>query len=342
MLAIPAGDCFRPGAAGRAGRPSGLLSDIAAGAAVLRRSPVALRLVGADVMCSVVYGMQTVLLLLVARRSGLGLHGYGYLFAAIGVGALAGTALASRALRHPSQRKVLADMLAAVGLPMLLLAVVRGPAPALILVAVTGAGAVLVEILTETGLQRMLPPEVFGRAYGLALPAALAGIALGSLIAPLLVTALGTTGALIACGAAAPVYALTLPRMAAAAGAPAASQPVAAGRVAAGRVGAGGVGAGRVGAGGVDAGRVVLAESMLGRSGRRPRRRPRCWPPWRARGGERPAPGRGAVEPPPGARDRPAARAGRGAPGRQFRCRYRDTFRYAWYLRVITTAPAGG
>ena len=84
----------------------------------------------------------------------------------------------------------------------------------------------LVEILTETGLQRMLPPEVFGRAYGLALPAALAGIALGSLIAPLLVTALGTTGALIACGAAAPVYALTLPRMAAAAGAPAADQPI--------------------------------------------------------------------------------------------------------------------
>ena len=226
VLAIPAGDCFRPGAGGRGGRPSGLLSGIAAGAAVLRRSPSALRLVGADIMCSVVYGMQTVLLLLVARRSGLGLHGYGYLFAALGVGALAGTALASRALRHPNQRAVLADMLAAVGLPMLLLAVTRGPAVALILVAFTGAGAVLVEILTETGLQRMLPPEVFGRAYGLALPAALAGIALGSLIAPLLVTALGTTGALIACGAAAPVYALTLPRMAAAAGAPAADQPI--------------------------------------------------------------------------------------------------------------------
>jgi predicted MFS family arabinose efflux permease len=225
VLAIPAGACFRPGAGGRGARPAGLVSGIAAGAAVLRRSPGALRLVGADIMCSVVYGMQTVLLLLVARRSGLGLHGYGYLFAALGVGALAGTALASRALRHSNQRAVLADALAAVGLPMLLLAVARGPAVALILIAVTGTGAILVEILTETGLQRMLPPEVFGRAYGLALPAALAGIALGSLIAPLLVSALGTTGALIACGAAAPVYALTLPRLAVAAGAPAADQP---------------------------------------------------------------------------------------------------------------------
>src|SRR6185437_12929063 len=88
------------------------------------------------------------------------------------------------------------------------------PVLALILVAVTGAGAILVEILTETGLQRMLPAELFGRAYGLALPAAIAGIAIGSLIAPLLVSALGITGALFACGAAAPVFALTLPRMA--------------------------------------------------------------------------------------------------------------------------------
>lgn len=47
----------------------------------------------------------------------------------------------------------------------------------------TGMGALLVEILTETGLQRILGDSVFGRAYGLALPAALGGILVGSLIA---------------------------------------------------------------------------------------------------------------------------------------------------------------
>jgi len=77
VLAIPAGAAFRPPAEVRAGHHSGLLSEIAAGAAALRRSPSAVGLVGADIVCSVVYGMQTVLLLLVARRSGLGLHGYG-------------------------------------------------------------------------------------------------------------------------------------------------------------------------------------------------------------------------------------------------------------------------
>jgi len=60
---------------------------------------------------------------------------------------------------------------------------------------------VLVEISTETALQRSLPDEVFGRAYGIALPAAIAGIAVGALVAPVLVAALGFVGALTTCGA---------------------------------------------------------------------------------------------------------------------------------------------
>jgi predicted MFS family arabinose efflux permease len=162
--------------------------------------------VGADIMCSLVYGMQTVLLIGVASQAGLGLHGYGYLFAGIGAGALAGTTLAGRALRCPHPRAVLLVALAAVGLPMMTLAVVNWGPAAIVLAAISGTGAVLVEVVTETSLQRTLPPEVFGRAYGLALPASLAGIVVGSLIAPLLTSALGGAGALITCGAAAVIY----------------------------------------------------------------------------------------------------------------------------------------
>jgi hypothetical protein len=64
--------------------------------------------------------------------------------------------------------------------------------------------------MTETGLQRMLPEEVFGRAYGLALPASVAGIVVGSLIAPVLVSVIGLTGALVACGGVATAYGLQL------------------------------------------------------------------------------------------------------------------------------------
>jgi hypothetical protein len=156
-------------------RPAGLLRQVADGAAALRAHPAAVRLVGADIVCSLVYGMQTVLFILVARSSGLGLQGYGYLFAALGAGGLAGTALASRAARMPC-RAVLVATLAAVGLPVLLLAVVHWGPAVIVLAGATGTGAILVQIMTETGLQRTLPHDVFGRAYGLAIPVSIGGI----------------------------------------------------------------------------------------------------------------------------------------------------------------------
>jgi predicted MFS family arabinose efflux permease len=228
VLAIGARSAFRP--AGSASHRPGLLRGVAEGAAALRAHPVALRLVGADIMCSVMYGAQTVLLLAVARGIGLGADGYGYLFAAIGAGGLLGTALAGRAARLPGGHRVLAAALAAVGLPMLLLGVVPGPVAALLLVAVTGSGALLVEIMTETGLQRALDDEVFGRAYGLALPASLAGIVAGTLIAPALASLLGGPGALIAMGSLVAGYAAIVLRPSRQVPAPA-PQPVAAGAV---------------------------------------------------------------------------------------------------------------
>ena len=188
-----------------AARPAALFSEIADGAAALRAHPAAVRLVGADILCSLVYGMQTVLLVLVARSAGLGMHGYGYLFAAIGAGGLVGTSLAGRVARLPL-RVALAASLAMVGVPMLALSVAHWGPAALLLVAFTGAGAICVEVMTETGLQRMLDDEVFGRAYGLALPASIAGIAAGSLVAPLVVSAFGATAALLACGAVVVAY----------------------------------------------------------------------------------------------------------------------------------------
>jgi hypothetical protein len=175
----------------------------------LRAHPAAIRLVGADLMCSVVYGMQTVVLFLVARQAGLGLHGYGYLFAALGVGALAGTALAGRALRLPF-RLGLAFAMSLVGLSMIALPAARLGVIAILMVGVNGAGAILVEVMTETGLQRMLPDDVFGRAYGLAIPASIGGIVVGSLIAPVLVSAAGLSGALVISGAVAVGYGLQL------------------------------------------------------------------------------------------------------------------------------------
>ena len=208
LLAIRADGAFAARRApGQLSGATSLFREIAEGAAALRAHPAALRLVGADIMCSTLYGTQTVLLLIVARGLGLGAQGYGYLFAAIGVGGLLGTALAGRASRVCRPRLVLAGALLAAGLPTMLLAVTRWPAAAIVLTGLTGMGALLVEIMTDTGLQRMLDEDVFGRAYGLAIPASLGGIVVGSLIAPVLATALGGSGALVAVGGAVLAYA---------------------------------------------------------------------------------------------------------------------------------------
>src|SRR5436305_857705 len=117
--------------------------------------------------------------------------------AAIGAGGLLGTALAGRVSRLES-RPVLAAALALAGVSTLLLAVVRWPAAAIVLTGLTGMGALLVEILTDTTLQRELDEDVFGRAYGIAFPAAIAWFVVCSVIAPGLAALFGGSGDLIA------------------------------------------------------------------------------------------------------------------------------------------------
>jgi MFS family permease len=153
-----------------------------------------------------------VLLIGVAHRTGLGLHGYSFLFAASGAGGLAGAALASRMAGGRRPRIVLLAALAAAGPPMPLLAVAHWPVLAVALVFASGAGAIAVEILTETCLQWSLPAAAFGRAYGLALPASIGGIAAGALIAALLSSALGLTGALVSVGVVVAGYAMLIQR----------------------------------------------------------------------------------------------------------------------------------
>ncbi len=214
VLSIAPGPVFRPGRA--VGERRTIVSDIVIGARALRSHPVAVRLVGADVVCSVVYGMQTVLLLLLARDLGLGEGGYGYLLAGLGVGGILGTVVAGRADRSSHPKAVVVGALLVLAVPSALMAVLSWLPGLLVLAVVGGAGAVLVEVLCETALQRELDEEVFTRAYGIALPVSIAGIVLGSLIAAPLAMAVGLTGAIIGMGVLAAGYAavVALPRRA--------------------------------------------------------------------------------------------------------------------------------
>jgi MFS family permease len=215
IASIPAGPEFarapRPDAAGAAGDSAidgvrTLVRELGHGARALRSAPEAGWMVSADTAASLVYGAQTVLLLLVAGRLGLGADGYGYLLAAQGAGGIAGATLAGRLGRAASARLTLAAALALVAVPLPILAVTTSIGVALGVGVVGGAGALIVEVVADTRLQQTLDESRLGCAYGFAFAVSVGGIAIGGVIAPVLVALAGLDGAL--CLIAAAVLAL--------------------------------------------------------------------------------------------------------------------------------------
>ena len=84
------------------------------------------------------------------------------------------------------------------------------PAPALALLALLGVGYAFVEIAETTLLQRLVPDDVLGRAFGVVESVYIAATGVGALLAPAIVGALGVRGALAACGVALAALAVCL------------------------------------------------------------------------------------------------------------------------------------
>ncbi|HXA59885.1 MAG TPA: MFS transporter [Streptosporangiaceae bacterium] len=208
LLSLPGGMLFSP--AGPGAKAPGVLRELRAGAVALRGSPLASRLVGADIMCSLTYGAQTVLLLLLGRRLGYGDAGYGYLLAGYGIGGVFGAGLASRLSAARNPRYAVGAVLLAVAVPSTMLAVTPYLTIAIVFAVAIGAGSVMVEVVADTALARALDEAVLARAYGLAYPASIGGIVAGSLVASPLVTLVGLSAALAVVGGAVAAYALFL------------------------------------------------------------------------------------------------------------------------------------
>lgn len=204
VAAIAPGEAFRPGrdteAVNATGAMASVWADMRAGARALREAPAAVRLVGADVLCSLVAGVTTVTMLLVARQVGAGDSGYGLLMGAIGAGGVIGAMLSARVEATAHWRRMLAGALLLVGVSLAGLGAAPSLLSALALALLAGGGMIVCEVLAETALPRLLDDGILARAYGLAFPAAICGIVVGSLLAAPLVSLLGLTGTLVATG----------------------------------------------------------------------------------------------------------------------------------------------
>jgi MFS family permease len=131
----------------------------------------------------------------------LGESSVGYLNAAWGIGALAaGAAVAVLLYRGKLALGIGAGSLV-IGAAATLMAAWPVAAAAYVGLAAFGVGYTLVEVATKTFLQRLGSDEVLARVFGFMETSRLAAMALGSIVAPLLVALLGTRGALVAAGA---------------------------------------------------------------------------------------------------------------------------------------------
>ena len=113
----------------------------------------------------------------------------------LGVGGLIGAAGTVVLVNRPRMAPAVAGGLIAFGLALALISPLGdGLIPALVLLAIAGAGKSFVDVAGRTLLQRITPDWVLARVFGLQESMMMAGLALGAAAAPVLVSWLGGRG----------------------------------------------------------------------------------------------------------------------------------------------------
>ena len=191
-----------------AGAGGGARQVLSAGFRAIARTPRARLVVGLIVAQTFVRGCLNVLIVVAAYRVlDAGGEAVGYMTAAIGVGGLIGgvaaMTLAGRRLAVPFGVALLFW-----GLPITLIAPWPGLATAVLLLTVVGLANSIEDVAGFTLLQRIIPDEILTRVLGLVWSLAMGGVAVGSIVAPLIVEAIGPRPAFIVVGSILPLLTL--------------------------------------------------------------------------------------------------------------------------------------
>jgi MFS family permease len=124
----------------------------------------------------------------------------GLLSGAVGAGILIG-GVASVAVTRRRLAAPFALGLVLWGVPIALIAAFPNRAAALVLLAAVGIGNAIEDVSGETLLQRLVSDDLLGRVLGVLFGGATAGMAIGAIVTPGLISGLGINGALVVTGA---------------------------------------------------------------------------------------------------------------------------------------------
>jgi MFS family permease len=138
----------------------------------------------------------------------LGSGGVGYLHAAVGVGGLIGGAVALALVGHRRLATTFGIAVAGTGGPLLLLGVLPRTWAALVAFGLVGFANIICDVSGFTILQRGTPSEVLSRVFGVLHSLIYATIAVGAVLAPPLIDAVGVRWTLVIVGSLLPVLSL--------------------------------------------------------------------------------------------------------------------------------------
>jgi MFS family permease len=150
-----------------------------------------------NIVAGFVFGGLGVLTVVVAvDRVGGGEAATGYLNAAIGVGGLAGAIASGAIVLQPRLAGPLIAGALLLSAGLFALGQARELGVGLVAMAVASAGSLLVEVVSTTLFQRVVPDEIRGRTLGVMETVGVAAYAIGALALPIIAVALGVEAVL--------------------------------------------------------------------------------------------------------------------------------------------------
>ncbi len=190
-----------------------VLATLGGGIHELRRLPEVAVIIAAFCTQSLVRGMLNVYVVVLALATlSLGDGGVGVLNAGFGVGVMVGALGVTSFVGHRALSRSFAFGLALWGLPLVAAAVWPRTGIVFAAIVVAGVGNAILDVSGFTLIQRLADDRLLGRVFGVMYIGVIATVGLGSILAPLLITAVGLRPALALSGMLLPALALVIYR----------------------------------------------------------------------------------------------------------------------------------